>query len=79
VIFLCDGYLAFKSAESTDPQERKNVAFLRIMVQLPMDLQEVMCNRIVGKAGDLIEAAMKERGFDDLGECGIFLLQFISE
>jgi len=65
---LCDGYLAFPKEEATDAQKRKNVTFFRIMVQLPMELQEVICNRVVGKADDLVGAGLKERGFQQIAK-----------
>ena len=63
VIFLCDGYLVFKKEEFVDPEDQRREAFLRIMVRLPLDLQEVVCNRVVGEASDIIGSSKKELGF----------------
>ena len=74
-VFLCDGYLQFRTSRGNEaeaaaetaatvmPQER----FFRIALVLPMDLQMLLCNRTFGLGGSIIFKKESEAGFKKLG------------
>jgi ankyrin repeat protein len=68
VIFLCDNYLKFKATKSKKPsqitkQESDAIRFLHILGQLPLDLQEVLCNRTWLQPKSVFNPQQKETAF----------------
>jgi len=64
VIFVSDGLLRTKGARRTpNPAASRFFAMTR---QLPLDLQMVLCCRLVGSAKDVIGTTQREMGFRDL-------------
>ena len=60
VVFLCDDLLVIK------PLTTKTSRFLRIAVQLPMELQMVLCNRLFGSGKDHVLTNHSEPAFKKL-------------
>lgn len=62
IVFLCDGLFEFASKDkiraSTDASR-----FLKIAMALPLDLQMVLCYRVVGSRKSNIPAATRESAF----------------
>jgi len=75
-VFLCDGYLQFRTSRGNEaeaaaetaatvmPQER----FFRIALVLPMDLQMLLCNRTFGLGSVVISLKDSEEGFKKFGK-----------
>jgi hypothetical protein len=62
-IFLCDGLLEIKEGAVAE-----DVRFFRIMRSLPMDLQMILCHRVVGSAGESIPGTQREEAFKSLAK-----------
>lgn len=61
VIFLCDGLLKIRA------EGQSNAArFMRIMCELPMELQMMLCRRAAGSAAENIPGEYRELAFRDL-------------
>jgi hypothetical protein len=71
VVFLCDGILRVK-------EETQNVAarFFKIAQSLPLELQMVLCYRVVGSGAVNIPGAQREEAFRSLAPRIIFGLRF---
>lgn len=69
MIYLSDEYLEIPRSrlQSSDgkEKEKENRArkFFSIALQLPMDLQMVLCNRVFGLEDSIIKAFRSEKGF----------------
>lgn len=61
VVFLCDGLL-----DLIDQTQSSEVRFFKIAKQLPLELQMILCHRMVGSSGDNIPGEIREVGFRDL-------------
>ena len=57
VVFLCDGLLEIKEKNRTGGR------FFKIAEQLPMELQMVLCHRVVGSMDDNISQEASEAAF----------------
>ena len=65
VVFVSDGLLQVKKlVDSTPPAAR----FFRISTQLPLELQMVLCYRVVGSAKEIISGKDGEKAFKDLAK-----------
>lgn len=64
VVFLCDGLLRCKARAARPAAKRTR--FLQVMRGLPMELQMILCYRVVGSAGVLIPAEAREAAFKSL-------------
>ena len=61
VVFLCDGLLEIKEENMTGAAR-----FFRMAKRLPMELQMVLCHRVVGSAGENIPGEQRELAFKEL-------------
>jgi len=59
IVFLCDEYLAIKSAHREGPTCR----FLKIAQQLPLDAQMVLSNRLFGLESEIVPLRLSEESF----------------
>jgi hypothetical protein len=63
VIFLCDGLLKIK-----DPSSKVG-RFFKISERLPIELQTILCHRLVDSVLNHLPAEMRENGFRELAKC----------
>lgn len=68
VLFLCDGLLAIRKNVTTKKQTPNRARFFMIARQLPLELQMVLCYRLVGSPGINIPAAVSEAAFKQLAK-----------
>jgi hypothetical protein len=61
MIFLCDGLLTIKKKK-----KGKETRFFSITQRLPMELQMLLCHRVVGSAGENISVEQSELAFKNL-------------
>jgi len=61
-VFVSDGLLQIKDTTSPSPAAR----FFKIVSQLPLDLQMVLCYRVVGSAKDIVKGKDSEVAFKEL-------------
>ena len=67
VVFLCDDLLATAKPSTTDASAASGAArFFQIAVQLPMELQMVLCNRKFGSGKDHVLTKHSEPAFKKL-------------
>jgi hypothetical protein len=64
VVFFCDGLLQFGKTE--EKKKKKTVRFLRIVGELPMELQMIVCFRLVGSAHKNLASKYTEEKFKEL-------------
>jgi len=64
VVFVSDGLLQIKETTTTQPAAR----FFKISTQLPLELQIVLCYRVVGSAKDIIAGKDSEAAFKSLAK-----------
>ena len=62
VVFVSDGLLQIRDAASSPPAAR----FFCIAAQLPIELQMVLCYRLVGSAKEIISGKESEAAFKEL-------------
>jgi len=63
VVFASDGFLEFRKGQEADAPTTR---FFRIAGQLPMELQMVLCYRVVGRTHEGIRSWDCEAAFRDL-------------
>jgi len=63
-VFLCDDLLQFKPA--SHPAAAPAIRFFAIAVKLPMDLQMILCHRVVGSMKQNILHKDSEAAFKSL-------------
>ena len=61
VVFLCDGLLKIREEKAT-----KASRVFKVMMELPMELQMVLCHRVVGSAAENIPGEQRELAFQEL-------------
>lgn len=78
VIFLSDGLVTCNQPQSQQPQSQQQtndevatkarlaIRFFRVALQLPMELQMLLCHRVVGSTRRNIKATVSERAFRNL-------------
>jgi len=62
VVFVSDGLLQIKDTTTTTPAAR----FFKIAAKLPLELQMVLCFRLVGSAKEIIHCKESEAAFKEL-------------
>lgn len=63
IVFLCDGLLEIPGGES-----QHAARFFRIAQKLPLELQMVLCHRVMGSAGSNIPGVNSEAAFKSLAK-----------
>ena len=63
VVFLSDGLLKIEE-ENTAATPR----FFRIAKELPLELQMILCYRVVGSSGEIIPGEQREQAFKSLAK-----------
>lgn len=65
IIFICDGLLQAKKGEnSASPASR----FFEISSKLPMELQIILCHRVIGSMSESIHGIAREKAFEALAK-----------
>ena len=62
VVFVSDGLLQAKDTTTPSPAAR----YFAIVAQLPLELQMVLCYRLVGSAEEIISGKESEMAFKEL-------------
>lgn len=70
MVFLSDGYLEIQR-DLADETRAKAHKFFSLALQLPMDLQVVLCNRVFGIEDSVIKSTHSERGFRKFAKEGL--------
>jgi len=65
VVFVSDGLLQINDATNPSPAAR----FFRIASRLPLELQMVLCYRVMGSSKVIIRGKQSEVAFKDLASC----------
>ena len=66
IVMLTDGYFSLKQKLNQHKTDSKIRQFYGITVQLPMELQMVICNRIFGFHADLISVSIIDKGLREI-------------
>jgi hypothetical protein len=64
IVFLCDGLLEIKKREWNGPEAR----FFRIARKLPLEIQMILCQRLVGSMFENIPFKFRESEFKELAK-----------
>ena len=64
VVFVSDGLLQIKDTTTPSPAAR----FFRIATQVPLELQMVLCRRLVESAKEIIHGNESEAAFKELAK-----------
>ena len=66
VVFVCDGLL--KTKATNVKAGAKRTRFFAIVARLPLELQMILCRRVVGSMGENIPNGQREKAFKELAE-----------
>ena len=66
-VFLCDGLLQLTPASPSDLNATAAIRFFAIAAKLPMELQMILCHRVIGSTKQHILHRNSEYAFEDLG------------
>jgi len=73
VVFLCDDFLRLASNVREDNRQQKAQRFFAIALQLPMELQMTLCNRVHKSPKDIVLTKHSEPAFQELVVLGLNL------
>jgi len=76
VVFVSDGLL--QVTQGNQPTSTLAARFFTIAIQLPLDLQMVLCHRVVGSGKEIIQGKHSEAAFKSLAKSLLWPSRFIS-
>jgi len=68
VVFVSDGLLQAAPEDQSETTARNAVSFFKIVKRLPLELQMVLCFRVVGSAEEIINGNESEKAFKELAK-----------